>query len=227
MQPYLFPYLGYFQLVHAVDKFVIYDDVNFIKQGWINRNNILLNDRAHLFTIPLKKISSYTLIAETEIADKQEWRQKLLKTITQAYCGAPNFETVFELVQDILNTRTTSVSTLIFTSLQRIAAYLKIRTLIEETSGIYSNSLLRGQDRIIDICKRENAKTYINADGGLKLYSREIFRENEIVLYFLRSRNIVYEQFRKPFIPSLSIIDTLMFNDPEDIKEMLNEYDLV
>lgn len=100
MQPYLFPYIGYFQLLNAVDMFVVFDDVNFIKKGWINRNNILVNRQKYLFTVPLKDASQNKLIKEVQIAD-DGWQEKFLKTVAQSYKKAEFFDEAFALIEKL------------------------------------------------------------------------------------------------------------------------------
>ncbi len=227
MQPYLFPYIGYFQLMNAADRFVIYDDVNFIKKGWINRNNILVNGKANLFTVPLKNASQNKLISESEISEISEWKKDLLRTIELSYRKAPCFEEVFELIIRIINTDETNISGYIYYSLEQVNRFLNIDTEIVRSSSIYQNRLLKQQKRIIDICKKENAREYINPIGGLELYSKKLFKENEIDLYFIKTNEIVYRQFNNEFSGSLSIIDVMMFNPKDQINEFLNDYELI
>ncbi len=227
MQPYLFPYIGYFQLMNAADRFVIYDDVNFIKKGWINRNNILVNGKANLFTVPLKNASQNKLISESEISEISEWKKDLLRTIELSYRKAPCFEEVFELIIRIINNDETNISGYIYYSLEQVNRFLNIDTEIVRSSSIYQNRLLKQQKRIIDICKKENAREYINPIGGLELYSKKLFKENEIDLYFIKTNEIVYRQFNNEFSGSLSIIDVMMFNPKDQINEFLNDYELI
>ncbi len=226
MQPYLFPYIGYFQLLNAVDKFVIYDDVAFINRGWINRNCILNNGKSQLFTVPLKDASQNKLIHEISIDSDQKWREKLLKTIQQNYKKAPHFAEVFPLVERILQQPESNVSTAIYQSLRMICEYLYIDTPIIETSRIYNNAHLKAQERILDICLQEKADHYINPTGGRELYDRELFAENGIKLNFIRANEVPYPQFTNEFVPWLSIIDIMMFNSLEQIHELLKTYTL-
>jgi hypothetical protein len=226
MQPYIFPYIGYFQLINAVDKFIIYDDVNFINKGWINRNRILVSGQPHLFTIPLKNASQNKLINEVELLQSEPWQKKLLKTIQQSYQKAPNYRTVFPLIEEIVNFPANSISELAIFGLGRICDYLEITTEIVPSSTIYDNSSLKAQDRILNICEQEKASHYINPIGGMELYSKEKFQEAGIKLNFIRSTDVSYTQFKNAFVPWLSIIDILMFNDLENINDLLQEYEL-
>jgi hypothetical protein len=230
MQPYLFPYLGYFQLISAVDKFIIYDDVTFIKQGWVNRNYILLNGTKYLFTVPLKRISSNTLINETIVSKTPfNWQHKLLQTINQAYKNAPFFKDVFPMVElIILQSTDKSIAHVGVESIEAVMKYLSIQTNMKVSSSIYENEHLKSVDRVIDICTKENAATYINSIGGQELYKQEAFSQQRMNLYFLKSVFPTYKQFEKEFINGLSIIDVMMFNSAEKIVNIfLRMYSLV
>lgn len=226
MQPYLFPYIGYFQLINAVDKFVIYDDVNFINKGWINRNKILVNDKENTFTIPLLKSSQNKLICDLKISNNN-WKPKFLKTITHSYKKAPYYREVYGIISEIVNSEETRLSRYIFKSLIEIKKYLDIKTEFVDSSSIYNNSHLKHWERIIDICIKEDSNHYINPIGGIELYRREIFSSNGIEINFLKSNEPHYKQFNNDFVNSLSIIDVLMFNSKSQVKNYLNEYVLI
>ena len=226
MQPYLFPYIGYFQLINAVDKFIILDDVNFITRGWINRNRILVNGEEYLFTVPLKNASQNKKITECELTDGL-WKEKLLKTIEFSYKKAPNFNNVYELLKDLVFYPGSNLSDWLTYQIEELCDYLKIITPILNSNKLFQNVDLKGEDRIIDICKKEKADHYINPIGGTGLYNKDRFRESMIVLNFIRTKSIIYKQFTGDFIPYLSIIDVLMFNGKDQISRYLNEYELV
>lgn len=227
MQPYFFPYIGYFQLINSVDKFVILDDVSFIKKGWINRNYILVNSKPCLFTIPLVKPSQNKLINETEIAFETNWKKKFLKTIETGYVKAPFFSEVYGMLSLIMESGQNNLSKFIQLSLKEIKTYLGLNTAIVESSVTYSNSHLKGEQRITDICRKENSQVYINLPGGTELYSKSNFLREGIDLYFIKSDRIEYRQFENEFAPSLSMIDVMMFNSKERINKFLNSYELV
>lgn len=228
MQPYLFPYLGYFQLIAAVDKFVLYDDVAFIKQGWINRNQILLNGQPCLFSVPLRGASSNRSIRDTEISvgEYPRWRDRFLRTIVLAYSKAPYFEATMQLVSSVLEPSSSSAADLARRSIEVVCEALDLVTRIEISSTIYNNSHLRAQERVLDICRREGASLYINPSGGRELYSHEAFGACHMELRFLRSRLPAYPQFGGEFVPALSILDVLMFNSIDTVRGMLAEFDL-
>jgi hypothetical protein len=227
MQPYLFPYLGYFQLINAVDKFVILDDVNYIKKGWINRNRILLNGQEFIFTIPLEMASQNKLINEINLSLEGGWRRKLLKTFDAAYKKAPTFKVVYPLIERIIDFKERNLSTFISYSIEQICKYLEINTTIVYSSSQYETKNLKGQNKILEICKIEKARIYINPFGGLEIYQRKTFEKHSLKLMFLKSKPINYKQFRNDFKPFLSIIDVMMFNGKDIISGYLNEYELI
>lgn len=227
MQPYFLPYIGYFQLINAVDRFVIYDDVNFIKKGWINRNNILVNGNASLITVPLKEASQNKLIKEIQTSEEDNWRDKFLKTIGLSYKKAPFFPEVFGLFKKNIQSQEQSITGLNLSFFEAICDYLKMPVDFVQSSSVYNNTHLKGQDRILDICLREYASDYINPIGGMELYSKDKFRDKNIKLHFINSLNIEYKQFNNHFVPWLSILDVLMFNPVEEVKKLLNEYKLL
>lgn len=227
MQPYFLPYIGYFQLMAAVDRFVVFDDVNFINRGWINRNRLLMNGAAHTFTVPLQGASQNKLICEIELTDEQCWREKLLRTLHQAYGKAPFYVQVSGLMEKLINHPTTRLDEFLLNSLREITGYLSLEVEIVASSRIYNNANLKGQARILDICLRERATIYINPIGGVELYDRASFAQHELTLKFLKSRPKVYSQGKCEHVGGLSIIDVLMFNQPSAVRNLLTEIDLV
>lgn len=227
MQPYFFPYIGYWQLMNAVDKYVIYDDVNFIKGGWINRNRILMNGQAKTINVKMQGASANKLINEVETSTDIIYKKKLLKTIEGCYKKAPYFSNVFPVVENIIIHDEKSLSRYLEHSIRQICNYLHMDTEIILSSAINKNNNLRGQDKVIEICKVLRANEYYNAIGGQELYSNEDFLSNDIKLKFLKTGAVEYKQFNNEFVSNLSIIDVMMFNSIEDIKKMLNQYELL
>ena len=226
MQPYFFPYIGYWQLINAVDKFVIYDDVNFIKGGWINRNKILVNGQARYINLQMHKASPNKLINEIEVLGNKVYNKKLLKTIESSYRKAPYYSEVYPLIENIIKQDENNMSKYLINSIREICKYLEINTQILVSSEIEKNNNLRGQDKIIEICKILGANQYINAIGGIELYSRKDFESNGILLNFLRTKSIRYKQFNDNYLPNLSIIDVIMFNSVQETKRLMEEYEL-
>ena len=225
MQPYVFPYIGYFQLINAVDKFVVYDNIEFTKKGWINRNRILINGKDDYFTLPLKKDSDYLNVDQRKLSDTFATESvKLLRRIAESYKKAPHFSTVYPLVESVILSGEENLFEFIFKSLQNTCAFLGIETALLKSSVIPIDHQLKGQDKVIAICKALNAKRYINPIGGVALYSKDVFKQNEIELNFIRSGNIEYKQFGNIFVPWLSIIDVMMFNSLDEIKNIFSLY---
>ncbi|MDX9694887.1 MAG: WbqC family protein [Bacteroidales bacterium] len=225
MQPYFFPYIGYFQLIKAVDKFVFYDDVNFIKNGWINRNRIIINGHANYFTIQLKGASSNKLIKDVGFTDN---RRKLVSTIMMAYKRAPYYMQSFPVIEKILNYQTDSINELAIYSVKQVCNYLGISTNFEVSSLNYPDS--KGMDkaeRLKEICQINNSNQYINPIGGQELYKKEDFKHSDINLSFIKTNYVEYKQFQNEFIAGLSIIDIMMFNSIEEIQIQLDNYELI
>ncbi|MCC5929248.1 MAG: WbqC family protein [Cyclobacteriaceae bacterium] len=229
MQPYFFPYIGYFQLINTVDKFIIYDDVNYIKGGWINRNRILVNGQPNYINIEMNGASPNKKIREIEINTNPIWKTKLLKKIEQNYSKAPYFDDVNITIKEILFFDSKKLSDVIVNSIIKILDLLEVNTKIERTSAHYGNNALRGENRVIDICVKENATTYINSIGGIELYNKERFKNAGVELLFLKSNELKYSQQLKNniFIPKLSIIDTLYYCGKNNTAQMLEEYKLI
>ena len=228
MQPYLFPYIGYWQLINAVDKFVILDDVNYIVRGYINRNSILLNGKPYKFTIPIKKASQNKLIKEMKLSFDKKEKDRFLSTVYNAYRKAPYYKRVESILKEIVYFDEEDLTNYIYHSLKVITSYLGISTEILISSKIEKDDSLKAQERIIEICKKLQTDMYVNPCGGRSLYRQERFQQENIRLYFLdtKSDEIVYSQGTEDFVRSLSIIDILMFNDVNKIKEFLKEYEL-
>lgn len=220
MQPYIFPYIGYFQLANYVEKFVFYDDVTFIKQGWINRNKILVNSHEVFFTVPLSNASSYRLINEIEINKNlfKKIKKKFYKSIEQTYGKSPYFKEINEIIKSTFELDTNYISEMAQYSVKTISEYLELKTEFVNSKNTYQNSNLRGQDRVIDIVLKEEANQYVNPIGGKTLYDSETFKERGINLSFIE----VDESLKNRLI-----IDILMNFNKEEIKNILNQYSTV
>ena len=225
MQPYFLPYIGYWQLIKAVDKYVVYDDVNFINKGWVNRNKMLLNGRDFMFNIILLGASQNKLISEIDVAEDQ---RKLLKTIESAYKKAPCYDIVLPLIKNIIEHEDKNLARYVGNSIMKVAEYMDINTEIVYSSDVKEkNCNLRAQEKILHICELLSATEYINAIGGQELYDKNVFEANNVKLQFLRTEIIPYKQFNNEFVPFLSILDVMMFNSVKEIKLMLDKYELI
>lgn len=228
LQPYLFPYLGYFQLINAVDLLVSYDDVQYIKGGWINRNKIIVNGKESCFFISVKRDSLYKNINERYYSEKFAYeKEKFLKTIQYTYNKAPFFDETYYLIKKIFDYKNLKISEFNTNSIKLICNYMKIKTNIIMSSNIIKDNNLKGEERIIQINKNLKSNWYINPIGGIKLYSKKIFDKNDLKLNFIKMKDIKYNQFGDGFINNLSIIDVMMFNSKEELSKQLNKYELV
>jgi WbqC-like protein family len=225
MQPYFFPYIGYFQLMNAVDEFVVYDNIEYTKKGWINRNRILVNERDSYITLPLKKASDYLDIGDRYLAESwSSEKYKLLNRMIAAYRKAPYFNSVFPMIERCILFEECNLFAFILHSLCQAASYLKIQTSLLISSSITVNDELKGEKRVIEICKARSANSYLNPIGGIQLYSKDRFKEQGLDLHFLKTNDFSYKQFNNDFVPFLSIIDVIMFNSIEEIKGYLDSF---
>lgn len=223
MQPYLFPYLGYYQLANSVDEFVFFDDVNFIKRGFINRNSMLRQSEAMRFTLPVQKASQNRLIKDHYFTEDSSG---VLSQLREAYAEAPQFSAVFPVVQSVLNDADRSVVNITTNSVESIFEYLGLSKRFSLSSGIAKSDTSRGQDKIIEICVAKDASVYVNAIGGKDLYDPEAFSSRGIELKFIRMLDKPYAQPVRPFVPNLSIIDALMNCTKAEVVELLRAYEL-
>jgi len=227
MQPYFFPYVGYYQLIDAVDRFVVYDNIKYTKKGWINRNRMLLNGRDVMLSLPLKHGSDALDICDRELAGDFS-PDKLLNQVAGAYRRAPFFAEVFPLIEQVVRYPERNLFRFLFQSLVATCEYLGITTQMTPSSEISRDRSLAAQDRVIAICQAIGATAYVNPIGGMELYSREQFRDRGIDLSFVSSRPFEYRQFGDEFVPSLSIVDVLMFNSLDAVQRCVHHnYELI
>jgi hypothetical protein len=216
------PYFSYFKLIKLVDRFIILDDVNFIKKGWINRNQILINNKAYLFTLPISSSSQNKKINELNLSTEITWKKNFLKTIKQGYAKSPQFHNFFPLLEEIISFNDLNLSSFIGNSLMSVCNYLNIETEIIRTSSVFCNQDLTGESRIMDICKKNRCTEYINLPGGRSLYHSNLFSSSNIKLHFLKENEVTYKQFQGECIKNLSMIDYLMFNSPANFNDHCN-----
>jgi len=227
MQPYFLPYLGYFQLIASVDTFIIYDNIKYTKKGWINRNRMLLNGTDVMFSLPLKKDSDSLDIVNRELASEFD-QKNLLNQFKGAYGRAPFFSDTFQLLERIFDCDDKNLFHYLHHSLSELCQYLDIPTEIRISSDISIDHELKAQDKVLALCQAANAHTYINAIGGMELYSKTEFMTHGIDLKFINSKTFVYSQYDAPFIPWLSIVDVLMFNSLDKVRSVINSnYELI
>jgi hypothetical protein len=227
MQPYFLPYIGYYQLIAAVDVFVVYDNIKYTKKGWINRNRMLVNGKDALFSLPLKKDSDALDIRDRELAVDFD-RAKLLNQWRGAYRTAPFFEETFPLLETIVGFQDPNLFRYLFNSLRMTCEHLGLKTTFKISSEIPIDHSLKFQDKVLALCEAAGTQKYINAIGGLELYDFDAFRARGIEFRALRTRPVPYEQFGQAHVPYLSIVDLLMFNSVSKLHEIITEnYDLV
>lgn len=227
MQPYFLPYIGYWQLMNLVDQYVVYDDVNYIMRGWVNRNRILLNGEPRYITLPLQHASQNKLICDINICRDKGYVEKSLRMIELAYKRAPYFEVIFPMIIKIYRSSEENIVAYIQNSFNVICEYLNIETEFVYSSVLKNDNSLRGQEKILAICDKLHATEYYNAIGGQKLYSHNEFDKRGIKLQFLKAKVIEYHQFGNTFQKNLSILDIMMFNSKDKVRGFLNEYNLI
>jgi len=223
-QPYFLPYLAYWQLINHVDVYVISDSMQYIKKGYINRNNILIEGKAHRFSLEVLGVNSKSSISEVRVGNN---RKKLLKSFFHSYKKAPYFEEVYPLIESIVLNEEENLGKYVGNAIEKVAAFLGISTQFIYLSTLQGETTLKTEKRTIDICKRVEAKQFINAIGGVELYSRENFLAENIELKFLKMDRVSYKQFNNEFVPCLSIIDIMMFNSKSQIEILLKKFTLV
>lgn len=228
MQPYFFPYLGYFQLIAAVDHFVAWDDVQYINRGWVNRNRILLNGEPAYVTLALEKAPQTANINERRIIDRTVTTQKILGQLHAAYRKAPHYDETRALVERVLAYESDNLGLFLFNSLGEVCRHLGISTALQLSSRMPKDDAgLTGSARVIAICQATGATTYVNAIGGRELYDAADFANAGLDLRFIEMLPCEYSQLPGNFVPYLSIIDVMMFNDLSTIRTFLQRYALL
>ncbi len=227
MQPYFFPYIGYFQLIAAVDTFIVYDNIKYTKKGWINRNRMLQNGSDVMFSLPLRNDSDSLDVCERELAANYN-PEKLLNQFRETYRQAPCFEQTFPLLEQIVRHEDKNLFSYLHHSIVRVCQHLGIATQILVSSSVAIDHELKNQDKVLALCEAVGATTYVYAIGGQVLYARQDFRKHGIELEFIRSKEFEYAQFGAAFVPWLSIIDVLMFNAPDVLQQQITtNYELI
>lgn len=227
MQPYFFPYCGYFQLMAAVDAFVVYDNIKYTKKGWINRNRIQARGAESLISLPLKKDSDFLDIRARQLSAAFD-RNKLCNQIAGAYRHAPWYSAVMPVVEDIIQNPNDNLFEYLWQGLIGLRDYFGLSCELIVSSSLPANHALKSQDRVIDICQVMNARTYINPPGGMALYSRQDFVDRGLKLQFIQPQPWDYPHSDAAFIPWLSIIDVMMFNPRDEVVRRLQHgYELI
>jgi hypothetical protein len=226
MQPYFFPYIGYFQLMKSVQRFVFYDDAQFMKGGWVNRNRILYEGQPRWWTYPVVHDDYRLPISGRRYRRSHENDQSLLGKLDGAYRNAPHHADIRGLVQDSLPADEDVVSSLNQHQLTVLSRRLGITCEFHRSSDLAVDDALTAEQRVIAICRQLGATRYINSAGGMSLYQRASFEAAGIELAFLQPRPRPYAQLGQAYVPSLSIVDVLMFNPVDAARAMLDDHDL-
>lgn len=225
MQPYLFPYIGYFQLISAADTFVIYDDAAFMKQSFINRNEILVAGVAKRISFPIANASSFRPINDHYIPASP---LKVLRTIEQAYAKAPYHQVVMDLVSGVFSDGELNIAVLAERSLRATCEYLGIeRTFVRSSALEYSREDASATEKVLAMCSTLGAKSYINNLGGQGLYASSDFDAVGIDLGFLKPEVSEYKQSAGQFVGPLSVIDMLMFVAPDEVRKMAGQGEVI
>ena len=222
MQPYFLPYIGYFQLISAVDEFVILDDVNFIKGGWINRNRILLDGKEKYITKPVNGASQNKKINELRFVDNPEERINMMRTISYAFrhsCYFPSFE---PLIRDIILDPHLSLPEYLEYSISNVCNMLGIDTKISRSSSFRGSVHSCGQAGIIELCKLRGCDNYFNAIGGLKIYDKTAFNDSNIELRFLKTDYERMEKISTSEHLDYSILEIMADHNENTIKQLLS-----
>jgi hypothetical protein len=227
MQPYFFPYIGYFQLIGSVDLFILYDNIKYTKKGWINRNRILQNGKDVMFSLPLENDSDFLHVCERKLA-KDFNRDTLLNKIRGAYDRAPYFTQTFRWIEQIVQYEEQNLFEFLHALILKTCTYLGLTTEIRISSHMAIDHDLKNQDKVLALCAAVGADTYVNAIGGVNLYEKDLFLSRGIQLQFIKSKPFEYVQFGASFVPCLSIIDVMMFNPLDTIRKcIVSNYELI
>jgi hypothetical protein len=227
MQPYFFPYIGYFQLMAAVDRFVILDDVSYINRGWINRNRLPSDDGPVWLTLPVSGASQNRQIRDLEIAPDDGWKASMMRKVALTYAKAPYADTVLPQFERWVSQAQGNLSAFLCRCLSEVAEYAGIAAQIVPTSAIYSKGDLKGAERIMDICAQERASVYVNLPGGRELYDPRVFDEAGVKLLFLDTElRALPLEHRGPDGPTLSILDVMMQNPRDAIRSAVHGFRL-
>jgi hypothetical protein len=230
MQPYFFPYIGYFALINYVDKWIVLDNVQYIYHGWINRNRILnpIKNTWQYITVPINRHSRNTFIKDITIHNTVNWKDRIIRQLEHYKKIAPFYNDIIALIKVCFANDHQLISELNVSILEKVCSFLGINRVIEVFSQMKLDIELANEpgDWAFNISKKLNAREYINPIRGIEIFDKKKFEENGIKLKFLEMHDIIYNQKNQSFISDLSIIDLLMFNDIETIHKFLNNFDI-
>lgn len=226
-QPYFFPYLGYFSLIDNVDEFILFDTPQFIRHGWIERNQILKPTGEPLYIkVPLIKHKRETPIIDIQIRNSENWQDKIFAQLVPYKKWAPFYFEVVNLLKEIFSFETDSITELNYHSLTKVCEYIGIKTPIKIWSkmNVEIGEVREADEWALKICKALKADTYINPKDGISFFDVKKYQKENINIQFLDFKVEEYTQLNNEFTPYMSIIDVMMFNDKKSIIEMLSNF---
>ena len=231
MQPYYFPYIGYFQLIHAVDRYVFLDTTQYVRRGWMNRNRIInIKEGTTYITVPVEKSPQGTAINDMRIDNSKDWKNTTISQLNEVYKKrAPYFSEVIDLVRRTLDSSNDSLSELNIQSISCVFEYLEMPFEFDVFSKMDLDipNDCKGDEWTFHITNRMGYETYINPPGGRSFYDTEKFNAVGIDLKFIQPNLSIYNQEIGRFESGLSILDVLMFNSVPDVRTMLSDYKIL
>ncbi|MEM1404162.1 MAG: WbqC family protein [Pseudomonadota bacterium] len=227
MQPYFFPYLGYFQLLSAADRWVVFDETQFVHKGWVNRNRVLHPDPGkewRYLTVPLHKLHREDRICDVVVKGESDWTADFFAKLTTYRKQAPFYDETIDFLRSCIVPDTESLSLTLISTLTATAEYLGIDTplVVQSELALELGDVQHAGQWALRISQALGASTYLNPIGGRDIFRPQEFQNAGIGLEFLRPALPAYDQKREPFTPGLSIIDVLMWNGPEGGRKMLS-----
>ena len=231
MQPYFFPYIGYFSLIKHTDFWVVFDTPQFMRHGWVERNRILKPDGIEWQYVkaPLEKFGQKTAIKDLLIKNTTNWEQKILAQLQHYKKKSPYYQNTLRILEEVFCTRYTSITDLNNKVLEIICKYLSIdfKYVVFSSMDLDTSMVSEPDEWALEISKSLKAEEYINPIGGLEFFDRSKYEKENIKIHFQRQNIKEYKQLKGEFVPGLSILDVLMFNSPEEINIMLDDFELV
>jgi hypothetical protein len=225
MQPYFFPYVGYFDLISRVDQWVVFDTAQYRRHGWVNRNRILRPVQGWQYiTAPLLKHPRETRICDIQVVSGQDWRARIERQLEHYRGHAPYFDAAWGLVRDCLSVPGASLSRMNVEALRRICALLEIRfsfTILSEMD-LPLGPVEEPGDWALRIAEALGAQEYVNPPGGQDLFDPEKFAARGIRLTIQEPVAFRYQVPGYCFEPGLSIVDALMWNSRDRLRDFLH-----
>jgi len=217
MQPYFFPYIGYFQLIHCVDTYVNLDHVSFMKRSYMTRNVLKNNTRIN---VNVSGGSQNKKCNEVYVNFENNYISKFLKTLENLYSKESNYDSILNniILPEFIN-RQITISEFNLNLIKRICNYLDVETKIINTSEGLTN--LKKGEGLKSITKKIGSNVYVNAIGGQSLYNKDDFKNDNIELNFIEMGNVDFDNKYS------SILDLLFRYDKSHIQKQIKNYKLI